>query len=151
MTRIKAIIVDLDGTLALNNSGRPWFGEGYEKRVFEDDVNDTVNNVITYLIDSEDAWVPFAEHILFVSGRMEIGRSETVRWLTSKARQYHNDYSLFMRADGDYRPDVEVKTDIYNAFIRDRFDVRLALDDKPELVTLWRSLGIPAWQVNEYR
>lgn len=153
MTGIRALLVDLDNTLALNESGRPWYGDGYEKRVYEDTVNDTVNGVITYLIDGdeEDAWVPFAEHILFVSGRMEVGRAETVRWLTDKARQYHNDYSLFMRADGDYRPDVEVKTDIYNAFIRDKFDVRLALDDKPELITLWRSLGIPAWQVNEYR
>lgn len=151
MTLIRALLVDLDGTLALNNSGRPWYGDGYEKRIYEDDVNDTVNNVITYLIDSEDAWVPFAEHILFVSGRMEVGRAETVRWLTDKARQYHNDYTLFMRKDKDTRSDVVIKTEIYNEHIRDKFDVRLALDDKPELVTLWRSLGIPAWQVNEYR
>lgn len=151
MTLIRALLVDLDGTMALNNSGRPWYGDGYEQRIYEDDVNDTVNGVVTYLIDADDAVTAFAEHILFVSGRMEVGRAETVRWLNDKARQYHNDYTLFMRADGDFRPDVVIKTEIYNEHIRDKFDVRLALDDKPELITLWRSLGIPAWQVNEYR
>lgn len=151
MTLTRALLVDIDGTMALNNSGRPWYGDDYEKRVFEDDLNETVNRVITYLIDSGDDWVPFAEHILFVSGRAEVGRAETVRWLTSKASQYHNDYTLLMRKDRDFRSDVEVKTEIYKEHILGKFDVLLALDDKPELITLWRGFGIPAWQVNEYR
>jgi hypothetical protein len=151
VTGIRAILVDIDGTIALNNSGRPWYGEGYEKRIYEDDVNDAVNSVITYLIEDGDDMTPFAEHILFVSGRMEAGRAETVRWLTRKARQYRNDYTLLMRRDKDTRSDVEIKTEIYNEHIRGVYDVRLALDDKPELINLWRSLGIPAWQVNEYR
>lgn len=151
MTLIRALLVDIDGTMALNNSGRAWYGDDYEKRVYEDDVNEAVNGVVTYLIDAEGDWTPFAEHILFVSGRAEIGRQETMRWLIDKAKQYPQDYTLLMRKDRDFRSDVEVKTEIYNEHILGKFDVRLALDDKPELVTLWRSLGIPAWQVNEYR
>lgn len=154
MSRIRALLVDIDGTLALNNSGRPWFGEGYEKRLHEDDVNHTVQKVVEALLFSAN----FADHVLFVSGRAEVGREATTLWLAEKAGFVLDDnpilcdpISLFMRKDKDFRSDVEVKTEIYNDHIRDVYDVRLALDDKPELITLWRGLGIPAWQVNEYR
>lgn len=146
----RAIICDLDNTLSLNVTGRPWYGEGYEKRIYEDEVNTTVNGVITYLIDQNEDWTPFAEHILFVSGRMEVGRAETVRWLTNKARQYEQDYTLLMRKDRDFRLDELVKREIYDEHIAGKYDVRLVLDDKPALVDMWRSLGLQCWQVREY-
>lgn len=151
MTGTRALLVDLDGTLALNESGRPWYGDGYEKRLHEDKVNHTVRRVINALVFPRSG--VFAEEVLFVSGRMEVGREATTAWLAKECGYIMDEdpANLFMRADGDYRPDVEVKTDLYNAHIRDVYDVYLALDDKPEIIALWRSLGIPAWQVNDYR
>lgn len=149
MTGVRAIIVDIDGTIARNNTGRPWYGEGFEKRVNEDDVDHAVRMAILALCFGGN----FADHVLFVSGRMEVSREATSLWLNEAVGFIVDEdpVSLFMRKDRDFRPDVEVKTEIYNDHIRDVYDVRLALDDKPELIDLWRSLGIPAWQVNEYR
>lgn len=148
MTGLKAMIVDIDGTAALNNSGRPWFGPGFERRVFEDDVNTMVDTVVSALY--RDGIV---DAILFTTGRMEVARAETLRWIGTKVGWDLEDdgVELFMRKDGDFRPDHEVKREIYDEHIRHVYDVRLALDDKPSLIELWRSLDIPAWQVNEYR
>lgn len=143
---INVLMVDLDGTLALNNTDRPWFGEGYEKRVYEDDVNEMVNHVIDALISDGTA-----DSLLFVSGRDEIGRAETMRWLNEKAGWYPADHELIMRPHKDTRPDEVVKRELYEEHIQGRYNVLLALDDRPKIVDLWRSLNIPTWQVGEYR
>lgn len=141
-----ALIVDMDNTLSLNVTKRRWYGEGFEERVFEDTVNEMVNNVAAALY--EDGTV---QHILFVSGRMEVGRKETERWLLEKAGWgIGPSVHLLMRRDKDFRPDHAIKREIYERHIRPYYDVRLALDDKPSIVELWRSLGFPCWQVREY-
>lgn len=149
MTGIPALIIDMDGTVALNETDRPWYGPGYEKRLHEDRVNEVLASVVYALFVDGD----FANHLLFVSGRAEAGREATCEWIETNLGYVVDEdpVSLLMRKDKDNRSDVVVKTEIYNDHILGKFDVRLALDDKPELITLWRSLGIPAWQVNEYR
>lgn len=148
MSGVRAMIVDIDGTIARNNSGRPWYGQGYEARLHEDDVDQTVGRVVNALLGGG-----LVDHVLFVSGRTEVGREATTRWLYDHTMFTvgHGEASLFMRRDGDYRPDHVIKREIYDEHIRDAYDVFLALDDRPEMIDLWRSLGIPAWQVNEYR
>lgn len=149
---MRSLIVDMDNTMSLNVTGRRWYGPGFEKHLHEDEVNRTLNEVLSHLIDQNEDWPAFADHILFVSGRMEAGREATTRWLNDDAgwgtAQDH--YTLLMRQDGDFRPDHEVKRDIYDEHIAGKHDVVLALDDKPSIVALWRSLGIPCWQVREY-
>ena len=54
---------------------------------------------------------------------------------------------LFMRGQGDRRPDDIVKTEIYEAFIRGRWDVLLALDDRPRVIRAWQALGVPVFDV----
>lgn len=147
MTGIRAVIVDLDGTLAINNSGRDWYGEGYEKRLHEDDVNRSVDRVVSAMLSTR-----LVEHVLFVSGRMEVGRAATSQWIYDKTSFIlGHQSSLLMRPDGDKRRDHVVKREIYDEHIRGTYSVFLALDDRPEMIELWRSLDIPAWQVNEYR
>jgi hypothetical protein len=55
-----------------------------------------------------------------------------------------------MRRDKDFREDHVIKREIYEQHIRPYYKVLLALDDKPSILELWRSLDIPAWQVREY-
>lgn len=148
MTGIRAAIIDLDGTLSLNETGRPWYGPGYEERLHEDRVNRTVEDVVSAMVSHG-----LVDHILFVSGRTEVGRAATSQWIYDNTAFTvgGGSASLFMRADGDYRPDHVVKREIYDEHIRDAYSVFVALDDRPEMIELWRSLDIPAWQVNEYR
>lgn len=60
-----------------------------------------------------------------------------------------DDALLLMRGQGDMRPDHAVKHELFNAHIRDAYDVLLALDDRDRVVALWRSLGIVCLQVDE--
>lgn len=54
---------------------------------------------------------------------------------------------LHMRAGGDHRKDTVVKEEIYRLYIEPYFDVRYAVDDRPEVCDLWESLGIPVLRV----
>lgn len=138
-----AIIVDLDGTLAKNVSGREFYGKGLE-RVYEDDVNELLNSVVVKYF-AED----YGVHPIFMSGRNEFARWETQRWLDEKAGWHHDDYELFMRADGDMRKDFEVKAELFDKHVRDEYNVLLCLDDRDQIVKLWRDMGLTCWQVGE--
>lgn len=54
---------------------------------------------------------------------------------------------LLMRPDGDDRPDWQVKTELFDAHVRDRYDMKLSLDDRDQVVGLWRHMGITCLQV----
>jgi len=130
-----AIICDLDGTLALKGD-RGWFE--YDK-VASDIVNIPVTNIVKAFADK-------GYDIIYVSGREgnEICRTETIKWL----KQNDLDFGyLFMRQEGDHRNDAIVKEEIYDEFIRDKFDVEFVLDDRQRVVEKWRELGLRCLQV----
>jgi hypothetical protein len=49
---------------------------------------------------------------------------------------------LWMRAEGDRRPDDIVKAELFDAHVRDRYDVRFV-----RVVALWRRMNLKCWQV----
>jgi hypothetical protein len=54
-----------------------------------------------------------------------------------------------MRGAKDQRPDVEVKKDILDT-LRQKWDILMAVDDNPSVLSLWQSEGIktitvPGW------
>ena len=82
--------------------------------------------------------------ILIVSGRDAWARELTVAWL---ARHLPVPVAgVFLRAQGDYRSNVEVKRDIHRRLTR-TYAIRAAIDDDPQIVGLWLELGIPAAMV----
>lgn len=138
-----AIIVDLDGTYAHNVSGREFFGEGL-KRVKEDVPDINVQNVV------EIVWANLEYDVIFMSGRNEFARKDTEEWLFEHGLWEINPevgVHLFMRPDGDSRADFKVKADLFEEHVRGKFDVKFALDDRDQIVRLWRDMGIPCWQV----
>jgi hypothetical protein len=82
--------------------------------------------------------------ILLVTGRFEAYRDATVEWLMRHRLEWG---ALFMRADGDYRKDAEVKRELYKCHIAPHYDVMLSLDDRNQSVECWRALGVPCFQV----
>jgi predicted kinase len=134
-----ALIVDLDGTLAIHVSRGP-----YElKRCEEDAVNANARQLI--LDRAALGWA-----ILLVSGRNEAVDDVSIRELTQRWLDWHEvpfDH-LWMRAAGDQRPDYIVKGELFDKHIRGVYDPRLVLDDRDSVVGLWRrGLGLPCWQV----
>ena len=52
-----------------------------------------------------------------------------------------------MRAAGDDRKDEIIKREIYNREIKPAFDVLCVLDDRDQVVRMWRAMGLTCLQV----
>ena len=128
----KAVICDLDGTLAIHQGRSPYDFEKCDTDV----VNDAVRRVIK-LFDADGAT------IIYVSGRDDSARDKTYDWLM---RNDCPDGPLYMRETGDTRNDAVVKLEIFNEFIRGSYDVWLTIDDRDRVVKLWRDLGLTCLQ-----
>lgn len=138
-----AIIVDIDGTVALKGERSP-FDWG---NVHKDTPNEPVVRMVESLASTtETEW-------LFVSGRDEVCRDETIAWLqqylphaagvvgtTPKCK-------LWMRPKQDMRKDVVVKREIYDQHIAGKYYVTFVLDDRNQVVEMWRELGLTCLQV----
>lgn len=133
----QAVMVDLDGTAALMGTRDPFD----ETRVHEDRPDPAVVAIV-------QAFTALGYWIVFCSGRTEGCRTETEEWI-----KHHImggiPFELRMRAVGDTRKDFEVKLDLFNEHIRERFSVLFSLDDRDQVVQLWRALGIKCLQVAE--
>lgn len=83
--------------------------------------------------------------VLVVTGREAKWAELTERWLAKHDVPYD---ALRTRAARDYRPDHVVKTEIERD-LRKRYDLRLALDDREDIVAVWRAAGIATVHVSE--
>ena len=135
----EVIVVDIDGTLAKNVTGRSPYDE---KRVGEDEY---VRHVAMATIGLSRHWdIP----IILVSGRSENCRAETIAWLARHGYPYTD---LLMRKAGDHRPDWINKNEIYDEEIFPNFDVLMAFDDRDQVVRHVRARGVPVAQVADGR
>jgi hydroxymethylpyrimidine pyrophosphatase-like HAD family hydrolase len=130
------VICDIDGTVATHGSDRGHYE--YEK-VGGDRPNQNVIEVVKAL----SGW----HTIIFVTGRMEHSREITKAWLSTYLGSWTEDCSLYMRPDGDHRQDTIVKREIYNNHIVADNEVLCAIDDRNQVVSMWRDLGILCLQV----
>lgn len=86
-----------------------------------------------------------AGHVLFaVSGRMDTVRCQTRAWLETQRIFFD---ALYMRIEGDYRPDYEVKREFLWAIRAAGCNPILAFDDRQQVVDMWRSEGVRCCQV----
>jgi hypothetical protein len=56
---------------------------------------------------------------------------------------------LCMRHHRDRRADTVVKKEIFETLIEPEFDVQLVVDDRPKVVEMWRSIGLPVLAVSD--
>ena len=129
-----AIICDLDGTLAIIGDRSPYDGSSCDK--------DIPNwPVIKCVLAMRNA----GYDIVFLSGRHDKYREPTEvfikKWLPDLT------YELFMRCTGDNRKDAIIKQELYDANVRDQYDVLFVLDDRNQVVDFWRSIGLTCFQV----
>lgn len=141
-----AIIVDLDGTLALMGDRSPYAGE----QCAVDSVNEPILKlVMEWWCDYNAAISKPDRHVIFCSGRDGKAREATILWLREKCGIYVEDEGvhLFMRAPGDNRNDGIIKEEIYRENIEGNFNVAFVLDDRNRVVDKWRELGLTCLQV----
>lgn len=136
LSRPSAVLCDIDGTLALMNGRSPYDWS----RVGEDELNQQVASTLFAFRRT------FMHKIILLSGRDGVCHEQTVQWLARKGVGYD---ALHMREAGDGRPDDVIKAELFDQHIRHQFSVRLVLEDRDQVVALWRKrLGLPTWQVN---
>jgi predicted kinase len=129
---LDVVICDIDGTLALMNGRGPF--EWHE--VGTDKVNEPIANLVRKL------W-QFYPVIIF-SGRDEVCRKETEEWLSRNGIPFK---ALYMRPQGSMVKDFIVKEEMYRKNIENIYNVKFVLDDRQQVVDLWRSLGLTCLQV----
>lgn len=142
----ECIICDIDGTLAhIPEGGRNPFD-------YSNVLNDKVDwNVAQILYDYKVASY-LRGTIIIVSGRDDTCRKDTLKWLNANGVSFD---TLLMRDTNDVdergnkRPDYMVKYDIFNQHIRGKFNVAYVLDDRKQVVDMWRKLGLKCLQVQD--
>lgn len=83
--------------------------------------------------------------IVLVSGRSDRVRTETDYWIKVSAQIIYA--GLYMRTDGDHRPDHEVKGELLDRILDDGWKPLMAFDDRNQVVAMWRKRGVPCAQV----
>ena len=123
-----AIICDIDGTLALMKGRGPfeWMKVG----------TDAINRPVYQTVG---AMQRDGLDLLIVSGRDGCCEAETRDWLTRNRIEFDG---LWMRPAGNTEKDAVIKARIYDEHIRGKYNVLAVFDDRPQVVRLWRSLGL---------
>lgn len=130
-----AILCDLDGTLAILHARSPYDAERCE--------TDLLNKPIADIVQT---YHQLGTKVIFMSGREEKARKQTINWLKCNGITYD---ALYMRATGDSRKDSIVKKELYETHVKGKYYVKFVLDDRNQVVDLWRlDLGLPCLQVN---
>ncbi|MFC9973571.1 AAA family ATPase [Spirillospora sp. NPDC127200] len=132
----RAVLVDIDGTTALMCDRSPFD----ESRVQEDRPNGPVIEVIRSMVAA-------GFRVVFLSGRTAACRDATDTWLRTHVVPEFE--ALHMRPVGDYRKDSVVKAELFDAHVRDAYDVTCVLDDRNQVVEMWRAMGLTVLQVAE--
>lgn len=131
-----AVIVDVDGTLAINTSGRSPYSWD---RVHEDTVNTKVAEIVRSLERSNYM-------VIILSGRDSVCRDATAKWLMDNDIPHHY---LWMRPHKDMRKDTVVKKELYETYIKDRFNIFAVIDDRLQVCRMWHELGLPLFKVGD--
>jgi predicted kinase len=129
------ILVDLDGTLCHMDGKR---GAFEWDKVGGDSCDEHVKDIINRM--------PETEIVILLSGRDSCCRKMTEQWLEDNEVNYDH---LYMRTEKDMRPDYIVKEELFWKHIADKYVVKYAIDDRPIIGRLWRSLGIKVFQVGD--
>ncbi len=128
-----AYLFDIDGTLADSKGIR----SPYEWKLVGKDLPRW--NVINFLQS-----LPCEANVIIMSGRDGVCRPESEEWLWRHGIEYNH---LFMRTAGSIEKDYKVKQELYENYVFPNYNVKLVLDDRDQVVKMWRALGLECWQV----
>lgn len=131
-----SLICDIDGTVADSEGIRSPYNYG---KVESDKLKEVVADIVK--LHSVSGFT-----VIFISGREDVCHQQTLNWLHKHELPVD---ALYMRKAGDHRKDYIVKLEIFNQHIRDKFNVRFVLDDRDQVVKMWRELGLTCLQVAE--
>lgn len=134
-------VFDLDGTLCDVSHRRQWVAtqpknwDAWNAGISEDKPNMPVLEVLHRLSNVYD--------IVLVSGRGSEYRQPTIDWLRKHGVHFSD---LYMRTEGDRRPDDEVKSELADQVEKD-YRIVGVFDDRKRVVDMWIKRGIFVFDV----
>lgn len=135
-TKPEAIICDIDGTLAHMKDRSPYDWSKVGQDAVDYNIRELLRN-----------YHSLGVRIVLVSGRDGSCRRETLAWLEDKEVPYDE---LHMRPAGNNEKDTVIKKRIFDDSIRDNYNVLFVLDDRDQVVDMWRNdIGLQVFQVAE--
>lgn len=138
-----AIICDIDGTIAHKSDRSPYDWS----KVIEDEPDLTIGDLLWNMVrvyGETHRHVGEQLEIIYLSGRDSICYDDTKLWLESHGFPPGH---LFMREHNDQRKDSIVKYELFNNHVRDNYAVLFVLDDRDQVVEMWRDIGLKCLQV----
>lgn len=137
-----AIIVDMDATLCLNTSGRPFYGEGAAEGMLTDEPITNILNLVRAYCNETDAT------LIILTGRedtLEI-RKATEKWLDDN---WLHPTFILMRPKNSFTSGPLCKKKLYEDNIKGKYNVSFVLEDNSKCVEMWREQGLICLQPNE--
>lgn len=139
------VVFDIDGTIANNNhrkhyvEQRPKNWQAYNTWMGEDSLYHDIADLLVTLSNN-------ANHVILCTGREEVYREATWRWLRSKGLSTYVT-AMYMRLAKDYRSDAIVKVELLKEITADYSRPWLWFDDRQQVVDAIRAEGIRVLQV----
>jgi predicted kinase len=133
----RAIICDLDGSLAIVGDRSPYSAENCH----------LVDRPNPHVVETVKLYHGNGYKIIFCSGRMERDREPTVKFIEQHLPDV--EYMLLMRPNNDTRKDAIIKEEIFNEHIKDKFFVHMVMDDRISVCRLWYNLGLNLLRVGD--
>lgn len=130
-----AIMVDIDGTIAINDGHRSYYD--YSDAVKGDKPN-------TPVIEAVKMAHAAGVKIIIMSGREDRCKEASIEWMTDNGIPFDE---VHFRATGDQRPDWIVKDEMVREHIQDSYHVVFCYDDRDQVVSHHRKMGYKVFQV----
>lgn len=142
----QTIIFDVDGTIADVEHRRHFVTQRPAdwKSFKEETVNDTP---VEWVCDIAKRHIARGDDVAFFSARNESQRGVTETQISEWIGDGHK--GLFLRPDGDFRPDEEFKSDLADKFEEFGGKIDIVFDDRNKVVDMWRQRGTTCVQVAE--
>ena len=125
------IIVDMDGTLAFNLSGRNFFDD-IDMIKYDTPLLATVSILRAMKMTGTC-------NIFIVTGRSEKSREATENWLTENNIPFDK---VFMREEGDFSHSNDFKQKVYEENIKNNYNVLFVLDDDTKCMKMYQEQGL---------
>ncbi len=141
-----AVLVDLDGTLSDHEKRLPFLPENPDDQ--DADWTDFYRNQL-----SDPPFVGVAEiirrlrdmYVVIMTARPEKYRADSERWLQNNQINWD---AMLMRAEGDHRPNMEVKKDQLELVLGLGWRPFIAFEDHPPTIDMLRAAGIETLSVS---
>ena len=125
------IIVDMDGTLAFNLSGRSFF-DNIDMIKYDTPLLATVSILRAMKMTGTC-------NIFIVTGRSEKSREATETWLAENNIPFDK---VFMREEEDYSHSQDFKKKTYEDNIKNNYNVLFVLDDDTKCIEMYQEQGL---------